>query len=148
MTGRGWLTRWPWFIAAQMYSREAGAVYLGRWSFHWALRGPVIVTKEGKVETLRERPWRCIHVYRGLRTIFKLRLWPHYAYCAHGFRKDSAWWHRCDYVTADNPDGRPSDRELFPEDYDEHGIHYMDRTCFCDLKPEYAICAMHPEDDE
>ena len=137
------------FVKAQWYNTrpKAGAIYVGQWSLHWAMRGPVIVTPEGKVETLRERPYRALVLYRGLHTVFDVRLWPHHGYCEHGFYKD-AWWHRCAYVTAENPDGRVPDRELNPEDYDEDGVHWYDRTCFCDMKPEYAICAMHPEDED
>lgn len=98
-----------WYYAAQWYSTEpkCGAIYLQSWSFHWCLDGPVVY-RDGKVQTLLERPWRCVRVYLGLRTVVKLRLWPAWlSHCRHGFRR-SAYWHRCDYVDTDNPEGRVS----------------------------------------
>jgi NADH:ubiquinone oxidoreductase subunit len=137
------------YLSAQWYSSgpKCGAVYVQSWSFHWALDGPVVY-RDGRVQTLLERPRRTINVYNGLRTIAKIPLWPAWlSYCSHGFRR-SAYWHRCDYVTVDNPKGRVPDRELYPEDYDENGVHWTDRTCFCHMKPEYSMCALHPDDDD
>jgi hypothetical protein len=141
-----WRDRLP-FMAAHWYARnpKAGAIYFSGWSLHWELDGPVKVI-DGQVVTVRERPRRRITLWHGLRHGFTIKLWPCKAFCEHGFY---TWadWHRCAYVTAENPEGRVPDRERFPEDYDEHGVHYLDRTCFCDLKPEYSICSMHPDED-
>ena len=136
------------YVAAQWYNSDPrqGAIYVWRLSFHWALEGPVVY-RDGRVQTLRERPRRKIVGYYGIgRIVFYLPLWRTRRYCEHGFRT-SGWWHRCDYVTAANPDGLVPDRELNPADYDEDGVHYLDRTCFCDLKPDYSICSMHPDED-
>lgn len=138
------------YLAANWYAKDpnCGAVYWRFGSLHWGLDGPVVY-RDGRVQTLRERPRRQIVLYgpRLYPPLLTIPLWKCRAYCEHGFTAKS-YWHRCDYVAADNPDGRVPDRELYPDDYDEHGVHYMDRTCFCDLKPEYSLCSMHPDDED
>lgn len=96
-----------------------GALYVGSWSIHWTLNGPVKVGEKGQVFTARERPRRVIVMFRDvLYEVVAVPLWRHRGFCDHGFYR-GAWWHNCAYVSAENPDGRPSDRELWPEDYAE-----------------------------
>lgn len=134
------------FVKVSRYADKTIALYVNGWSFHWGIDGPVKVI-DGKVVTVRERPRRSFSIYNRLRTVLDVSLWPHRGWCEHGHRP-SHFWHRCDYVTPQNPDGRVPDRELNPQDYDENGVHWYDRTCFCELKPEYSICSMHPDDED
>lgn len=102
------------YAATQWYSHNprAGAIYIGTWSFHWSIDGPVVVLK-GKVEHIRQRPRRCIVIYRKhLDTLLEIPLWRHRGFCPHGLYKRNAWWHRCSLVNSDNLTGRIPDDEL------------------------------------
>jgi hypothetical protein len=108
------------YLAANWYAEDAGAIYVGRWSFHWEVTrykryepGVGFIPYEG-------RPRRRVTVYRGLHHVLTVPLWRLASYCEHGMKNDRAkypaWWHDCALVSESNPKGRIPEEILWPED--------------------------------
>ena len=108
------------FVFAQWYAEDAGAVYIGAWSFHWEVTRFKDYDPSVGFIPYEGRPRRRFTVYRGLRHVLTIPLWRLRSYCEHGLKNERAkypaWWHDCELVSTENPEGRIPHEMLWPEE--------------------------------